>query len=151
MLRSLFTLAVVFLAPLAAFAHGMSVDVTVKGGEVTVEVYYSDDTPGSGVPVKVFNTTKEVVLEGTTDEKGKWSFPAPSPGEYSVRAKTDDGHAARQSFTVTADPPPADAETPTGFRPPRLLLLGIGLLVLTVGFNLWYWLGRRKRTPPPPG
>jgi hypothetical protein len=146
MLRSLVALALVLFAPLVASAHGLSIEVKVTGGTVSVELAYSDDSPGAGAAVKVFNAATEVVLEGTTDEKGRWTFPAPPPGEYSVRAKTDDGHAAKRTFTVSADPATvADADAPSGYRPPRLLLLGVGLLVLTVGFNVWYWLGRRKR------
>lgn len=147
MSRSLFAVIAVLVFPLAASAHGMILDVTVSGQTVSVALHYDDDTPAAGAAVKVFNAANEVVAEGTTDAQGEWTFPAPPPGEYLVRAKTDDGHAAKQSFTIPEVPPPADAppvESPAA-RPPRLLVLGIGLLVLTVGFNLWYWLGRRKR------
>jgi hypothetical protein len=115
---------------------------------VSVSLSDDDDTPGAGAAVKVFNTAEEVVAEGTTDAKGGWTFPAPPPGGYTVRAKTDDGHAATQTFTIPDSPPPADA--PAGgsspARPPRLLVLGLGILAITIGFNVWYWLSRRKRS-----
>ena len=151
--RSLFALVGVLLLPLAALAHGMGMDVKVKGGTVSMAVYYDDDTPGAGAKVKVFNAAKEVILEGTTDDQGGWSFPAPPPGEYTVRAKTDDGHAAKGAFTISADPVPAEApptDTPsradfTG--PRRFIMLGGGLLVLCTLFAGWYWISRRNRSP----
>lgn len=154
MLRSLLALASVLLVPLVASAHGMGMDVKVKGGTVSMAVYYDDDTPGAGAKVKVFNAAKDVVLEGVTDSEGAWSFPAPPPGEYTVRAKTDDGHAAKGAFTISADPAPADA-APTGppptradfTGPRRFVMVGGGLLLLCAFFASWYWIGRRKRTP----
>ena len=92
------------------------------------------------------NAAKEVIAEGTTDERGEWAFPAPPPGEYAVRAKTDDGHAAKGTFSVPDVPPPSDAPPePASVRPPRLLVLGAGLLVVTAVFTGWYWLSRKKR------
>lgn len=150
MLRSWLALAAVLLLPLVALAHGMGMDVKVSRPTVSIAVYYDDDTPGAGAKVKVFNAAKEVILDGTTDDKGEWSFPAPPPGEYTVRAKTDDGHAAKREFTISADPAPADSppnESPTRADftgPRRLVMLGGGLLVLCALFAGWYWIGRRK-------
>ncbi len=153
MLRSSLALAAVLLMPLFAVAHGMGMDVKVKGGIVSIAVYYDDDAPAAGAKVKVVNAAKQVVLEGTTDDKGAWSFPAPPPGEYTVRAKTDDGHGAKQTFTISADPvtadaPPADTPSRADFTGPRrLVMLGGGLLMLCALFAGWYWIGRRKRSP----
>ncbi len=154
MLRSSLALAAVLLLPLVASAHGMAMDVKVSGQTVSIAVFFDDDTPGAGAKVKVFNAAKGVILEGTTDSSGAWSFPNPPPGEYTVRAKTDDGHAAKAEFTISADPTPADA-SPTGppptradfTGPRRLLMLGGGLVLLCALFAGWYWLGRRKRSP----
>jgi hypothetical protein len=150
--RALFAVVSVLVSPLAASAHGLSLDVKVSGSAVSIAVYYDDDTPGAGAAVKVYDAGKAVVLEGTTDAKGEWTFPAPPPGEYTVRAKTDDGHATKYTpFAIADVPPPADAPPgeSSANRPPRLLVLGIGVLALTVGFNVWYWLSRRKRTAGP--
>ena len=152
MLRATLALAAVLLLPLSALAHGMGMDVKVNGPTVSISVYYDDDTPAAGAKVKVMNAAKEVILEGATDDKGAWAFPAPPPGEYTVRAKTDDGHAAKQTFAIPDAPPPADAP-PTGppptradfTGPRRLLMIGGGLVVLCALFAGWYWIGRRKR------
>ncbi len=149
MLRSSLALAAVVFLPLLAFAHGMVMDVKVSGPTVSIAVTYDDDTPGAGAKVKVLNAAKEVVLEGTTDDQGAWSFPAPPPGEYTVRAVVD-GHAAKQTFTIPDVPPPADAPPveSTTVRPPRLLLLGAGVVGIAAVFSLLF-LFIRKRTRPP--
>ena len=145
MLRSLLTLALLMLAPLAALAHGMSMDVSMKDGEVTVELRYDDNTPGAGARVEVFNATKEVVMRGITDEQGKCSFLGLPPGEYSARAKTDDGHAARRSFTVSADSTPTP-EVPgvTMSGPARWIALGVGLVLIAGAFTAFYYFIRRQ-------
>jgi nickel transport protein len=147
MLRSLLALVAVLVFPLVASAHGMAMEVKVSGSLVSIAVYFDDDSPGVGASVKVFDSAKQVVAEGTTDAKGEWSFAPPPPGEYIIRARTDDGHAARQSFSVSLEPPsaaPTPTEPPTP-RLPRLLLLGVGLLVVSGFFAGWYWVGRRRR------
>ncbi len=144
MLRAL---AVLLLFPLVASAHGMSMDVKVSGQSVSIAVFYDDDSPGANAAVKVMNAAKEVVLQGTTDSKGEWTFPAPPPGDYTVRAVVD-GHAAKEPFTIPQVPPPADAppvET-TAARPPRLLYVGAGVVGISVVFGLMYWVSRRKRS-----
>lgn len=150
--RSFLSLVAVLALPLAAFAHGMALDVKVSGPTVSIAVFYDDDEPGAGAKVKVFNAAKEVVLEGTTDDKGVWSFPAPPPGEYTTQARTDDGHKTKlKSFTITAEPAavetsPEDAPTRADFTGPRrFVMLGGGLVVLCAFFAAWYWIGRRKR------
>jgi hypothetical protein len=118
---------------------------------VSIAVYYDDDTPGAGAKVKVFNAAKEVILEGVTDSAGAWTFPSPPPGAYTLRAKTDDGHAAKGEFTISAEPvaaevAPADTSTRADFTGPRrFVMVGGGLVLLCAFFAGWYWIGRRKR------
>lgn len=147
-------LAVLFV-PLAAEAHGLGVQATVKPGMVRVEVFYDDDTPGSGATVRVFNAANEQILEGTADANGVWEFPAPPPGEYSVRAKTDDGHKSnKETFTVRpADaPPPPEPTTRAVFTGPlKWLLVAAALAMIGLGFTTFYFFVRAmrtKRTPP---
>lgn len=153
MTRPFLAVAGLILFPLATLAHGLGMDARVKGEVVRVEVYYDDDTPGGGADVTVYDANKAVVLEGTTDADGVWSFPAPAAGEYTVRAKTDDGHAAKAFFTVrsaTSGEIPAESSEPerpsrsefTG--PKRWITAAAGLLLIGAGFTAVYFVIRHR-------
>ena len=150
MTRTLLPLAALLLAPLAASAHGLMMsDPKVKDGTVTVEVFYDDDTPGADAKMRVLNPAKEVVLEGTADAKGVWTFPAPPPGEYVIRAKTDDGHAAKVELQVPrpTDPPADPPAGPTRADltgPTRWLVAGGGVLLIALGFGIFYLYVRHR-------
>lgn len=148
MFRRMLAVVAFVMLPVVASAHGLDMVLKVADRTVTVTLLFDDDEPCAGATVKVLNAANEVVIEGKSDAKGVWTFPAPAPGDYMVRAKADDGHAAKQPLTITADPTPAEQpETP---RPPRLLYLGVGLLGITVVFSLVFWLSRRKRPTASP-
>jgi hypothetical protein len=154
----LLALAVALLAcPLVASAHGLMMsDPKVKDGTVTVEVFYDDDTPGADAKMRVLNLAKEVVLEGTADAKGVWSFPALPPGDYVIRAKTTDGHAAKTDLYVPkpTDPPSEPPAGPTRADltgPTRWLFAAGGVLLISVAFGIFYLFVRhreRRRATP---
>lgn len=152
MLRRLVALLALLTFPAFAAAHGLDLTRTVANGILTVTLTYDDPDPElqrcRGAVVKVLNTAGEVVAEGKTDDDGVCVLPAPPPGEYTIRAKTDDGHAAKGALTVSADPAPPEKVTT---RPPRLLFLGLGILGITAATALFYWFGRRRRTAGPSG
>lgn len=155
MLRTIAATVVLLVCPMMASAHGMLMsDPKVTGGTVTVEVFYDDNTPGAGATMRVFNPANEVVQEGKSDDKGFWSFPAPPPGDYVIRAKTNDGHAAKADLHIPQPSDPPVEPTPGRTRPDltgpmRWVGVGAGLAVVTAAFGVWYWLGRRKRSGPP--
>ena len=70
----LVTLLTLSLAPTAAFAHGLLVAWKMQGAKVEVQVFYDDDTDAAKAKVQVLNAKDEVVANGVTDDKGKWSF-----------------------------------------------------------------------------
>lgn len=156
MLR-LLAVAAALLAPLVASAHGLMMsDPKVKDGTVTVEVFYDDDTPAADAKMRVLTLAKEVIVEGTADAKGVWTFPAPPPGDFVIRAKTTDGHAAKTDLHIPkpTDPPseqPAGPSRADMTGPMRWLVAGIGVVFIGIGFGIFYLYVRhreRRRFPP---
>jgi hypothetical protein len=145
MLRRVVTVLVVLMFPAFAAAHGLDLARTLADGKLTVTLTYDDNEPCGGAVVKVLNGAGEVVAEGKSDASGVCVFPAPPPGEYTIRAKTDDGHAAKGALKISDDAPPETVTT----RPPRELYLVLGLAGIGVATVLFVWLGRRKRAAPP--
>jgi nickel transport protein len=151
-----------------ASAHALGADCTLRGGRVEVEAYFSDDTDARGATVRVLDGQGKALAEGHTDERGRWSFPAPPPGRYTVVVDAGAGHLARVRLNV---PGPADgraapaatvpadtvrlSEGPTReeftrFPWPRVGL-GVGLIA-ALGLAGWAvrqrW--RRRAAPPAP-
>ena len=84
--------------------------VFVMAGGVMAQPPSPTSVKGGALAEQVFK--KNQVLKGTTDAKGVWTFPAPPPGVYTVRA-TADGHAAKTTFTIVApDAPAAEGADP---------------------------------------
>jgi hypothetical protein len=146
MLRRLVALLALLILPAVAAAHGLDMARTVADGKLTVTLTYDDDEPCVGALVKVLTAAGEVVGEGVSDKSGVCVLPAPPPGEYTIRAKTDDGHAAKGALTVSAEPTPPETVTT---RPPRLLYLGLGLTGIALATALFVLFGRKKRAAPP--
>ena len=83
-----------------AMAHRLGADCTIRGKEVQVEAFFSDNTSAKGARVSVFDSNKNSVVEGRTDDKGAWSFPAPEPGIYRVIIEAGNGHRAEIRIDV---------------------------------------------------
>lgn len=136
------TTAGVILVPGGAGAHDMNATVQVGAGSVRVEVFFEEDLPAERAAVRVTDAAGAEVAAGTTDERGVWTFPAPPPGEYQLRA-TCIGHAAAVGFMVAAAPA-AEPVAYTGWRLNKAVGLGAGAGGL-LGVSALVW-RRRRRT-----
>jgi hypothetical protein len=83
-----------------AMAHRLGADCTIRGKDVQVEAFFSDNTSAKGARVSVLDSNKNSVVEGRTDDKGAWSFPAPEPGIYHVIVEAGNGHRADITIDV---------------------------------------------------
>jgi hypothetical protein len=152
------------LLPQMADAHGIGIEAKLKGGTVVVEAFYDDDTSAPGAAVTVEDDAKKVVVEGKTDAQGKWSFPAPKPGKYTVRVNAGDGHIARTTITIPPNEtaPPTESgeqgkgadvgitisEGPTRSQftgPMRWVMAAVGLALIATLTLLAGWISRRYR------
>jgi nickel transport protein len=121
--------------PLAAAAHGLDFEPTLKDGRVRVEAYYDDDTPADAAAVTVTDAANVVILEGKTDAKGVWEFAAPPPGRYAVKVNAGDGHVAKRTITIPEPDGAAgsisDGPTRAAFTgPTRWVLAAVGVAAI---------------------
>lgn len=132
--------------PAMASAHGLGAECKLGDKVVTVSAYFDDDTDAEGAKVRVLDAAKNTVAEGTTDAKGKWTFPRPPAGEYRVEIDAGAGHVARVRLTVPAEgaTPPADAPKRAEFTRFRWRELGLGLGTITVAAVGVRWLMRKR-------
>ncbi len=85
-----------------AFAHKMLLFCNPNGDPLRVEAYYDDDSPAQNAKVTIENESREIVIEGKTDERGVWSGPRPVPGKYLVRAESI-GHVAKEWLVIAGE------------------------------------------------
>jgi nickel transport protein len=128
----LVVLALVFIGdPGAVLAHRVTVFAWVEGETVHTESMYSGGRPVKGGTIRVFDNKGEMIIEGRTDEKGRFSFDVPGPLDLKVVLEASPGHRANwlikarefmegeqmqsaQSGPLTTQPP-VKQESPTGY------------------------------------
>ncbi len=74
----LFICAFAFFISFSLFAHRVNVFAIQEGDKIFVEGYFSDGTPARKSKVEVFNEEKKKILEGITDNEGRFSFDVPA-------------------------------------------------------------------------
>ena len=113
-------LAVSLLTHSTSLAHRVNIFAYVDGGEIAVECGYSKSKPVNRGTIEVLDQTSgEVLLRGTTDEKGRFRFPVPEAARASGRGlrivlKAGEGHqndwvvdaAEYMDASPTAEPKP---------------------------------------------
>ena len=143
-MRFLLLIITLLVGSSPAFAHRLLVaPPKVDGDRLRVEAYYQDDTPAQEAKVIIL-LGDEVVVEGTTDEKGVWTGPCPKPGTYTVRVVST-GHRADATLVVPEpDAPPAQATDDDRSHQTRTPWgrLGIGL-ALIAGLGVAWRISRR--------
>jgi hypothetical protein len=91
------------LAAGPAAAHALHAEARLRGDTVTVEVFYSDNTPARDAVVSVQDRDGREVAAGRTDDNGEWSFPRPAAGKYEITADAGAGHRTRAAVTIPTD------------------------------------------------
>jgi hypothetical protein len=143
-------LAVVSAA--SARAHALGVECRIENGRVVVEAYFSDNTPGRSAEVTVRDAARNVVVQGRTDDYGRWSFPSPRSGDYEVAVDAGVGHRTAVHLTIPAVGNSPSMVVSTGpsrseFTSTPWFRIGLGLfLIAAVTFGLRLW--KRRRGAP---
>jgi nickel transport protein len=135
--------AVVLFTPAAADAHAVGAEPKLVDGRLQVDAFYDDDSPAEDAKISVTDAAGNVVAEGKTDDKGRWSCPAPPPGKYGIKVDAGAGHRAVVKFTVpdpaapaAGGPPVSDGPTRAEFTGPvRYVWAAVGLLA--IGGGTW--------------
>lgn len=91
-------LLLVLLCAAPALAHKVNLFAYVEGGVVYTESYFPDGAPVAGGKVLVYDSQKQLLLEGLTDAKGLFRFPVPKVDELKIVVEASMGH--RNSFRL---------------------------------------------------
>jgi hypothetical protein len=86
----------------------MDATYKISGGKVAVHLFYEDKMNAADAKVEVRDTHAKVIASGQTDKQGRWSFPAPQAGKYTVAFDAGNYHTLSLEITV-----PAAAAIPT--------------------------------------
>ena len=98
-----FIVVILFLAaPPIAAAHDVALNWKLKNGVVAVQVFFDSNAPGANAAVTVRDANRSIVAEGKADADGRWSFPAPKPGTYEMRADAGLGHVATERMVIAS-------------------------------------------------
>lgn len=90
------TLLVLVLAlPVAASAHRVNIFAYVEGGSIFTESYYPDGAPVVKGQVLVRDSHRQLLVEGTTDPDGLFSFPVPAVDDLTIVIEAGMGHRNR--------------------------------------------------------
>jgi hypothetical protein len=94
---------VIFASPATAFAHALHVEARLKGNQIRIEAFFSDDTPAQNARVSVANKLGEEVAAGKTDETGVFTIPRLAAEHYVVTVDAEDGHRTKVTVTIPSD------------------------------------------------
>jgi hypothetical protein len=135
--------------PVRAHGEGASINVTpnpATAGE-TIQVFGDNFAAGDGISVEIRTAGgDELLFEGQADDAGHLTASVSLPDDlservYEVRSTADDGSEASMFLTVQASVVSVGA---AGASPAQLLVIGGGMLLITLLFGLVVR-GRRSR------
>ncbi|WP_305046541.1 carboxypeptidase regulatory-like domain-containing protein [Geoalkalibacter sp.] len=81
-----------------AWAHKVNIFAYVEGKTVYTESYFSAGKPVREGRVQVFDSNREPLLDGRTDEEGRFSFPVPKIDDLTIVIEVGMGH--KNSFQL---------------------------------------------------
>ncbi|BCR06246.1 hypothetical protein DESUT3_33150 [Desulfuromonas versatilis] len=81
-----------------ALAHKVNLFAYVEGGTVYTESYFPDGSRVGGGKVQVYDGQDSMLLEGTTDQEGLFSFPVPKIDDLTIVIEAGMGH--KNSFRL---------------------------------------------------
>ena len=87
-----------------AFCHGASVWAERVDDTVIVEVFYSNAQPAASGTVRVSTSNGSLLVEGKTDETGRFSFSPGTTAALDVHVRLPDGHTATTVLDAAAEP-----------------------------------------------
>lgn len=98
---ALLTIVLILISCPPAWAHKVYVFAWVEGGTVYTESSFGDQ-PVHGGAIEVVDQDNQMVLQGKTDDLGKFNFPVPSPVNSDLLIKLDAtmGHQAQWTLTL---------------------------------------------------
>ena len=129
-------------AVLAGVLHAHSLSHTAgQGSALIVELRYADGSPFSYEAAEVYRPAESVpFLVGRTDANGRLAFVPDRPGDWRIRAFSEDGHGG--DFTVAAAAEGGSSPSSAGLG--EVGGLAVGLSILFGLFGLWSLFIRKR-------
>ena len=90
----LFFLSLFIFSDTPAFAHKVTIFAWVEGDTVYTQSKFSGGKRAKRASVVVYDLNENKLLEGKTDDKGRWSFKIPKQTALKVVLKASMGHMA---------------------------------------------------------
>jgi len=84
-----------------AYAHKVNMFAYAEGSDIYVEGYFSDGKMAKNSIVSVYDTTGTVLLSGSTDDDGQFTFPIPEKSTLKIVLNAGMGH--RTDYLLSAN------------------------------------------------
>jgi len=97
----IFIFLIIMAINISVFAHKVIIFAYVEGDRVYTESYFSDGKKCVDSKIEVFDSQGNKLLEGLTDEEGKFSFEIPQEGDLKIVLTASMGH--RAEYSILAD------------------------------------------------
>ncbi len=96
----MFLIMVIFVLPDNTFAHKVTVFAWVEGDTVYTESKFSGGRKAKNTPIEVMDGQGKKILEGKTDENGKFSFKVPQKSEMKIVLLAGMGHQGEWTILI---------------------------------------------------
>jgi len=84
-----------------AFAHKVNIFAYAENGTVYTESYFPDGKAVQAGTIEVYDSQGQKLLEGKTDQEGKFSFPVPKKDDLKIVIIASMGH--RNEYVLKKD------------------------------------------------
>ena len=99
-LAAIWCAAAVFCFSRQALAHRVNIFAAEENGKIVTESYSSSGKKCKDAKISVFDGSGILLLEGTTDGEGKFSFDVPGKGTLRIVLDAGTGHRAEYTLSV---------------------------------------------------
>jgi len=128
--------------PVRALAHDLQYRVD-EGGAVYVKFFFGDGNDFSFESYEIYRDGEDIPFQvGRTDAKGRLAFLPDQPGEWRVKAFSEDGHGVDFSLSTDVQGGLEDAAKPLFERHARIIT---GVAFIFGLFGLINLFARRRR------
>ena len=131
--------------PLTVEAHGINLSARIEGDTVYVESTFSGNKPVKGGKIIVSDAEGTVLLNGTTDPNGKFSFKIPRKAQLTIVLEDGTGHRAEWTIAASDIKLPAAGKKPDTRKNGSVEGIIIGLAIILGLTGMVAFIRKRKR------
>lgn len=95
------SIIIISLSPLSLFAHKLNIYAYTDGDMVNSESYFADGSRCKNCIIEVYEkNTGKTIIEGKTDDNGKFSFKMPEAASLRLVLKAGAGHQSEYNLSL---------------------------------------------------